>query len=149
MNRREGRSRRRGLVGSVELLDDRLVLSVVVALPSTPAPTASPFGVAHIGKFEHDLKRVDRGLNIHGKHSRSNVTNRVAYIQSAIARAASRANVPVQQVTVTSNARSSSAVTSRGRCTEQSSRPIGRRLQFQFVHKVHIRIRSSSECHRE
>jgi hypothetical protein len=97
------------------MLDDRLVLSALAALPATPAPTASPFGAAHIGKFEHDLKRVDHGLKIHAKHSKLYVTNRVTYIQSAIARAASRANVQVQHVAVTSNASSSGGPATHGR----------------------------------
>ena len=61
------------------------------------------------------MPRADRGLKIHAKHSKSYVTNRVTYIQNVIATAASRANVPVQHVTVSSNANSSSGAATHGR----------------------------------
>jgi hypothetical protein len=115
MNRREAPSRRRRISRSVELLDDRLVLSAVTAGPVTPAPTASPFQVAHIGKFEHELQRADRGLKIHSKHPVTYVTTRLDYIQNVTARVASRAHVQAQQVTVTSTSSSSSGTATHGR----------------------------------
>ena len=114
MNRREARSKRRGSVSPLEMLDDRVVLSVVAALPATPAPSASPFGAAHVGKFEHELERVDRGLKVHAKHLNSYVTNRVDYIQSVIASAAGRARVQAQAVSVASSTSSSNGAATRG-----------------------------------
>ena len=115
MNRREARSKRRGLVSFLEMLDDRLVLSAVAAMPATPAPSASPFGAAHVGKFEHELERVDRGLKVHAKHLNSYVTNRVDYVQSVIANAAARAHVQAQAVSVASSTSSSNGASNHGR----------------------------------
>ncbi len=113
MNRREAQSsKRRKFVRFVEVLDDRVVLSAVAA--ATPAPVASPFGVAQLGKFEHDLERVDRGLNVHAKHLKSYVTDRTVYIQNVIAKAAARARVSAQSVSVTSNASSSAGQGTHG-----------------------------------
>jgi hypothetical protein len=114
MNRREAQSgKRRKFSRFVEVLDDRVVLSALAA--ATPAPVASPFGVAQLGKFEHDLERVDRGLNVHAKHLKSYVTDRTVYIQSELARAAARAKVAAQSVSVTSNAGSSAGQGTHGK----------------------------------
>ncbi len=75
---------------------------------------ASPFGVAQLGKFEHDLERVDRGVNVHAKHLKSYVTDRTVYIQSELARAAARAKVATQSVSVTSNTGSSAGQGTHG-----------------------------------
>jgi hypothetical protein len=112
MNRRETQCKRRKFVRFVEVLDDRLVLSALAA--ATPAPVASPFGVAQLGKFEHDLERVDRGLNVHAKHLKSYITDRTVYIQNAVARAESRAKVSAQSVSVTSNGSSSTGQGTHG-----------------------------------
>jgi hypothetical protein len=107
MNRRGIQSKRYKFVGSVEMLDDRLVLSALAPVPATPAAAASPNAAAQVRKFEHDLERVDHGFMAKSKHLKAYVATKTDYLKSVFARLTARAQVPVQQVNVTSNTSSS------------------------------------------
>jgi hypothetical protein len=115
MNPREIQSKRCKFVSSVEMLDDRLVLSALAPVPGTPSAAASPFGAAQVRKFERDLERVDHGFMAKSKHLKAYVTSRTDYLKTEFTRAAASAQEPVQQVSVTSNTSSSAGLGTRGK----------------------------------
>jgi hypothetical protein len=107
MSHCQSRSRKRKFVGSVEILDDRLVLNAGAPVPATPPPAASPFSVAQVRRFERALERIDHGFLAKSKHLESFVVHRTDYLKSVSARIAARAQVQVLNVSGASNMSSS------------------------------------------
>ena len=103
MSPRRSKSAKRAFLGTVEILDDRLVLNAAAPVPATPAAAPGPFSVAHVRSFERALERVDHGFMANSKHLKSFVINRTDYLRSVFARMADRAQVQVQQVLTGAN----------------------------------------------
>ncbi len=98
MSRKEYKSSRRRTVGSVEALDDRVLLTGAVPAPVTPAPAPSPISMAMIDRFEHKLERIDREFLAHSKELKSSAVRKSEHLQAMLASLAKRPQVAAQVV---------------------------------------------------
>lgn len=103
MRYNESKSKKRKFLGSLEVLDDRLLLNAGVPTPPTPAPAPSPVSAALLHRFERGVQRIDRQFLSKSSELNSFVMRRTAQIESMLASSATRAQVKVQQVITASN----------------------------------------------
>jgi hypothetical protein len=93
----EYKSNRRKACGSVEFLDDRVLLNAGGGMPATPPPAASPVSVAVVRRFERDVEKLDRAFMHQSKQLNSFVIRRSNQLEAMLASTASRAQVQVQR----------------------------------------------------
>jgi hypothetical protein len=99
MSRKECKSNRHKVIGSVETLDDRVLLSAAVPTPATPAPAASPMNVAMVEKFDRKVERIDRDFVAQSKKLKAAVVRKTDRLEAKLASLAKRPQVQSQLVT--------------------------------------------------
>src|SRR5262245_30940472 len=87
MCRIEYKSKRRKTVASIETLDERVVLSIFVPTPATPAPAASPFNAAMVRRFEMRIDRFNRAFLTQSRQLNAMVSQRAARLEASLAHA--------------------------------------------------------------
>lgn len=99
MSRKECKSNRHKVIGSVETLDDRVLLSAAAPTPATPAPAASPMNVAMVEQFDRKVERIDHDFVAQSKKLKAAVVRKTDRLEAKLASLAKRPQVQSQLVT--------------------------------------------------
>jgi hypothetical protein len=97
MCRSKYKSKRHKTVASIEPLDERVVLSIFVPAPPTPAPAAGPFNAAMVRRFELRIDRINRAFLTQSRQLNAMVSQRAARLEAILAQATQMAQAQVQQ----------------------------------------------------